>query len=107
MDPSYVTLISVLSIVLNSFVLRCVYGIKNNLQVFAETMEHGRDLSQEEMIEDIIRTGDDDVASSFLNASGEGMEDPDRRDASGEEMEGEADGSGAGTIIITNSGEVY
>lgn len=45
----------------------------------------------------------DDYSSQFLN-----LEDlDDRRDGSGEAPEGEVDGSGAGTIIVTNSGEVY
>jgi len=79
------------------------------LQVFAETMDGlRRDEEQEKLIGDMIRDGGDDVGS-FLNESGEGMEDPDRRDGSGDdETEGEADGSGAGKIICTtNSGEVY
>ena len=45
--------------------------------------------------------------SQFLNDSGEGLEDLDRRDGSGEGMEGEDDGSGDGTVEITKSGEVY
>ena len=53
--------------------------------------------------------GGDDITSQFLNDSGEGVEDLDRRDGSGEEMEdlGRRDGSGVGTLIITKSGEVY
>ena len=47
--------------------------------------------------------GDEDVVSSFLNQSGEGVEELDRRDGSGDE----ADGSGAETISTTKSGEVY
>lgn len=79
------------------------------MQVFAETMDGlRRDEEQENLIGDMIRDGGDDVGS-FLNESGEGMEDLDRRDGSGDdETEGEADGSGGGTIIrTTNSGEVY
>jgi len=64
-------------------------------------MEHDRDLEQEEALEEIIRDGDDDITSHFLNDSGEGM------DGSGERMEWEDDGSGVGTLIITKSGEVY
>ena len=45
------------------------------------------------MLGEIIRDGDD-ITSQFLNDSGEGME-------------GEDDGSGVGTLIITKSGEVY
>jgi hypothetical protein len=56
-------------------------------------MEHGRDEEQEDMLGEIIRDGDD-ITSQFLNGSGEGME-------------GEDDGSGVGTLIITKSGEVY
>ena len=56
----------------------------------------------------MIRDGGDDV-SSYLNEVGEGMEDLDRRDDSGDdEMEGEADDSGSRDIICTTkSGEVY
>ena len=45
--------------------------------IFAETMEHDRDLEQEEALEEIIRDGDDDIITSqFLNDSdGEGRED--------------------------------
>ena len=60
--------------------------------VFAETMDHGRDEDQENILEDMIR-GDDDV-SSFLNDSGEGLDIED-------------DGSGSRTVITTGSGEVY
>jgi hypothetical protein len=63
--------------------------------------EHARDEEQENMLEEIIRDGDDDITSHFLNDSGEGM------DGSGERMEREDDGSGVGTLIITKSGEVY
>ena len=63
--------------------------------------EHARDEEQENMLEEIIRDGDDDITSHFLNDSGEGM------DGSGERMEREDDGSGVGTLIITKSGQVY
>ena len=47
-----------------------------HLVIFAETMEHDRDLEQEEMLGDIIRDGIDDSTSQFLNNSdGEGRED--------------------------------
>ena len=67
-----------------------------------------RDEEKEELLGDMIRDGGVDVGS-FLNESGEGMEDLDRRDNSGDdETEGEADGSGSGDIICTTkSGEVY
>ena len=68
-------------------------------------MEHGRDEEQEDMLGAIIRDGDDDITSQFLNDSGEGIEGGD--DGSGEGMEGEDDDSGVGTLIITKSGEVY
>ena len=43
--------------------------------VFAETMDHGRDEEQENILEDMIRDGDDvDTTSQFLNDSGEGVE---------------------------------
>ena len=72
-------------------------------------MEFSRDEEQEEILYEIIRGADagaygdgdghgdgdgDDIAAQFLNDSGEGME-------------GEDDGSGARTLIITKSGEVY
>jgi hypothetical protein len=63
--------------------------------------EHARDEEQENMLEEIICDGDDDITSHFLNDSGEGM------DGSGERMEQEDDGSGVGTLIITKFGEVY
>ena len=63
--------------------------------VFAETMDRGRDEDQENILEDMIRGDDDvDIASSFLNDSGEGVDIED-------------DGSGARTVITTGSGEVY
>ena len=45
--------------------------------IFAETMEHDRDLEQEKALEEIIHEGDDDIMTSqFLNDSGgEGRED--------------------------------
>jgi len=72
---------------------------------------HGRDEDQENILEGMIREGDDDVTSLYLNNSGEGDQELDRRDGSGEgeadgSDEGEADGSG-GTLNITNSGEVH
>ena len=72
---------------------------------------HGRDEDQENILEGMIREGDDDVTSLYLNNSGEGDQELDRRDGSGEgeadgSGEGEADGSG-GTLNITNSGEVH
>ena len=69
-------------------------------------MEHDRDLEQEEALEDIIRDGDDDITSQFLNNSdGEGRED----DGSGDRMEeGEDDGSaGVGALTVAKSSEVY
>ena len=63
--------------------------------VFAETMDRGRDEDQENILEDMIRGDDDvDIALSFLNDSGEGVEI-------------EADGSSSRTLITTGSGEVY
>jgi hypothetical protein len=46
-------------------------------------MDLGRDEDQENIIEDIIRDGDDDVTLLFLNNSGEG-DDQNRRDGSDE-----------------------
>ena len=62
--------------------------------IFAETMEHDRDLEQEEMLGDIIRDGGDDITSQFLNDSdGEGRED---------------DGSASvGALTVAKSSEVY
>ena len=74
--------------------------------IFAETMEHDRDLEQEEMLGEIIHDGDDDITSQFLNDDfdGEGRED----DGSGDRMEGEDDGfGGVGALTIAKSGEVY
>ena len=79
---------------------------------------HGRDEFNEDLLENIIRGGDDDVTSLFLNNSGEGDEELNRRDGSGEgevdrSDEGEVDRSGEGrsgdgTIITTNTGgQVY
>ena len=70
-------------------------------------MEHGRDEENEYIIQDMIS---DNEVSSWINESGEGVdEELDRRDCSGDdEMEGdEADGSSAGTKSTTKSGEVY
>jgi hypothetical protein len=54
------------------------------------------------MLEEIIRDGDDDITSHFLNDSGEGM------DNSGDRVEGEDDGSGGvGALTVAKSGEVY
>jgi len=70
-------------------------------------MDRDRDEEQEEILRDMIGGGDD-ITSHFLNDSGEGVEDLDRRDGSGEEMEDldRRDGSGEGTLT-TKSGEVY
>ena len=68
-------------------------------------MDPDRDEEQEEYMANII-AGEDDITSTYLNDSGEGVEDLERRDGSGEGMEGEDDGSGVGTLI-TKSGEVY
>jgi hypothetical protein len=85
-------------------------------------MDLGRDEDHENIIEDIICDGDDDVTSLFLNNSGE-VDDQNRRDGSdeGDEQErrdgsdegegadsdeGEANGSG-GTLNITKSSEIY
>ena len=81
----------------------------------------GRDEFNEDLLENIIRGGDDDVTSFFLNNSGEGDEELNRRDSSGEgevdrsgegevdrSGEGQAGRSGDGTLITTNtSGQVY
>ena len=66
--------------------------------IFSETMEHDRDLEQEEMLGDIIRDGGDDITSQFLNESdGDGREDDD----SGDRMEGGDDGStGVGALTV-------
>ena len=86
---------------------------------FAETMDPlGRNENDEHILEDVIRG--DDVATQFLNESGEGDESLNRGDGGpdvweqavlGDSDEGEADeaeagGSGA-TLINTNSGEVH
>ena len=68
-------------------------------------MDRDRDEEQEDILRDMI-AGGDDITSQFLNESGEGTEDLDRRDGSGEGMKGEDDGSGVGTLT-TKSGEVY
>ena len=75
-------------------------------------MEHDRDLEQEKVLEDIIRDGDDDITSRYLNDSdGEGREDD---DSGGEgedddsDGEGEDDGSaGVGALTVAKSTEVY
>ena len=61
----------------------------------------------EDILLNMINEGGDD-GSEFLNDSGEGMEDFDRRDGSSEGMEDldQRDGSGVGTLT-TKSGEVY
>ena len=46
----------------------------------------------EDILMNMINEGDDD-GSQYLNDSGEGVEDLDRRDGSGEGMEGEYDGT--------------
>ena len=68
-------------------------------------MDRDRDEEQEEMLRNMI-AGGDHITSQFLNDSGEGVEDLERRDDSGEGMEGEDDGSGVGTLT-TKSSEVY
>ena len=81
--------------------------------IFAETMEHDRDLDQEKVLEDIIRDGDDDSASRYLNDSdGEGRDDEgpnvEGREDGGSGGEGEDDGSaGVGALTVSKSGEVY
>ena len=69
--------------------------MNNKSIVFAETTYHDSDEDQETILEDMIRGNDDvDIASNFLNDSGEGVDI-------------EADGSGSRTLITTGSGEVY
>ena len=78
----------------------------------------GRNENDEHILEDVIRG--DDVASQFLNESGEGDESLNRGDGGpdvweqavlGDSDEGEADEAGAGdsgaTLLNTNSGEVH
>ena len=79
-------------------------------------MEGHRDEAQEEFMANLIKNGTlddgddgipddggDDVTATFLNDSGEGAENIDRReDGSGEEED--HNGSGDGTVVIT---EVY
>ena len=86
------------------------------MQVVAESMEGHRDEAQEEFMANLIKNGTlddgddgipddggDDVTATFLNDSGEGAENIDRReDGSGEEED--HNGSGDGTLVIT---EVY
>jgi hypothetical protein len=65
---------------------------------------------QEDILNDMINDGANYDGSEFLNESGDGLEiNQDRTDGSGDQpgREGEDDGSGAGTIVITKSGEVY
>ena len=47
-----------------------------------------RNEEQEEMLREMI-AGGDDITSQYLNDSGEGVEDLERRDGSDEGMEGE------------------
>ena len=74
---------------------------------------HGRDELHEDIIENMIRGGDVDVSTLYLNNSGEGDDELNRRHCSSEgevdgSGEGEAGRSGDGTLIITNcGGEVY
>ena len=76
-------------------------------------MEHGRDKDNEYIIQDMIcdNEGDEDVVSLFLNESGEGVEELDRRDGSGEGVEGEVDRTLTTTTddrtLITTTGKVY
>ena len=86
------------------------------MQVVAESMEGHRDEAQEEFMANLIKNGTlddgddgipddggDDVTATFLNDSGEGAENIERReDGSGEEED--HNGSGDGTVVIT---EVY
>ena len=65
-------------------------------------MDGNRDEVQEEYIANLI-AGGDDITSTYLNGFGEGAEDIERRDSSGER---EDDGSG-GTLVISKSTEVY
>ena len=69
-------------------------------------MEHGRDEDNEYIIQDMIcnNEGDADVVSSWINESGEGVEELDRRDGSGDD---EMQGDEAETKSTTKSGEVY
>ena len=88
-----------------------------NLQVVVESMVGHRDEASEKFMADLIANGTlddrdddvipddggDDVTATFLNDSGEGAENIDRReDGSGEEED--HNGSGDGTVVIT---EVY
>jgi hypothetical protein len=68
-------------------------------------MDLGRDENQENMIEDIIHDGDDDVTLLFLNNSDEG-DDQNRRDGSDEgDEQDRRDGSGEGEGASSNEGE--
>jgi hypothetical protein len=66
-------------------------------------MDLGRDKVQENIIEDIIRAGDDDVTLLFLNYSGE-EDDQNQRDGS-DEGEGASEGEGADDGEGTGSDE--
>ena len=82
-------------------------------------MDHHRDESEENILEDMIRGPEEDVTSHFLNNSGQGDESLNQRDGSGEAeawgegetggfdegQEAEEGGSG-GTLNNTTSGEV-
>ena len=78
------------------------------MQVVAETMDAHRNEAQEEFMANLIAggildDGGDDVTATYLNDSGEGAEDIERReDGSGEEED--HNGSADGTLVIT---EVY
>ena len=89
-----------------------------SLQVVVESMD--RDEIQENFMEELIANGTlddrdddvipddggDDVTATYLNDSGEGAEDIERReDGSGEEED--HNGSADGTLVITKSTEVY
>ena len=83
------------------------------MQVVAETMDAGRDEVQEEFMANLISGGilddgggDDDVIASYLNDSGEGAEDLERREDGSDEEE-DHNGSADGTLVITKSTEVY
>ena len=86
------------------------------MQVVAETMDAHRNKAQEEFMANLIAggilddggggipdDGGDDVTATYLNDSGEGAKNIERReDGSGEEED--HNGSGDGTLVIT---EVY
>jgi len=61
-----------------------------------------RDEEQEEMMNKMIAgDGDHDYSSQFLNL------EEDDLDGSGEAPEGEDDGSGSRTLVITKTSDVY